>query len=129
MASKGNICLLALLLTIGIVRASQEAAENKLVPADEKDDGGRFFFSTGSSDTNNSSTITLTLGVGDILLALLAVALSVAAGVVIAGLLLGNPLDGSTGYTAPTSYASEGHTAESSYAVLRSLESVARKHE
>ncbi|XP_045113498.1 uncharacterized protein LOC123505832 [Portunus trituberculatus] len=125
MTSKGHICLLALLLTIGIVRASQEAAENK----DERDDGGRFFFSTTSTGSNDNSSITLTLGVGDILLALLAVALSVAAGVVLAGVLLGNPLDGSTGYTAPTSYGSEGHTAESSYAVLRSLETAARKNE
>lgn len=102
MCSAGYIRLLALLLAICIVKASQEAAENKLITADENDDG-RFFFTTSTGSTNNdSSTITLTLGVGDILLAVLAVALSVAAGVVIAGLLLGNPLDGSTGYTAPT---------------------------
>lgn len=98
--SAGHICLLALLLTSGIVKASQEAAENKLIPENEKDDDGRFFFSTGTSTGSNSdSTITLTLGVGDILLAVLALALSVAAGVVIAGLLLGNPLDGSSGYS------------------------------
>ena len=100
--SAGHICLLALLLSVGIVRASEEAAKNKLIPIDEKDDGGRFFFGTSSTTTSDddSAVITLTLGIGDILLAVLALALSVGLGVVIAGLFLGDTNE-TTGYTAP----------------------------
>lgn len=98
----GYICLLALLLSVGVVRASEEVSQNKLLPVDEKEDGGRFFFSTTSSSTGSTSpTVTLTLGTGDILFAVLAVALSVAAVVVLAGLLLGTTQE-STGYSAPS---------------------------
>ncbi|XP_050722131.1 uncharacterized protein LOC127001545 [Eriocheir sinensis] len=132
MASRGYVCLLVVLLAAGSVRALEDKSENKVTPLEEKDDGGRFFFSTTSTGTSSSSTspvLTLTLGVGDILFAVLAVALCVAAGVVIAGIFFDDSV-GTSGYSAPSSYESEHHhTAESSYAVLRSLEAAARKHE
>lgn len=95
-----------LLLTAGSIRAVEEEvenkleAENKLTTLDQEDDG-RFFFATTSSNTGSSNpVVTVSLGVGDILFIVVAVALSVAAGVLIAGAFLSDT--DTSGYSAPS---------------------------
>lgn len=101
MYSIGYVCFLLVILTVGSIRAVEEDVENKLTPLDEENDGRFFFYTTSSSSDSTSPAITISLGVGDILFIVVAVALSVAAGVLIAGLVLGDKTD-TSGYSAPT---------------------------